>query len=193
MVLAVICSNKIIIANIGDSRAVLGRLSNKTSCCEAAIPLTVDHKPSTPSERLWIISSGGRVFPIKYTDGTIGPDRVWLGNRNTPGLAMSRSLCDTVVHAAGVVSTPEVTERLVDLTQDPCHRRALGRHEQLRSSLLLCEQEGALVRGERPHQGGALQMAPAQSLHGRHHRVRGVLPGTDRRGQGGLVPCTCTN
>lgn len=36
--------------------------------------------------------------------------RVWLGNMDVPGLAMSRSLGDVIAHTAGVSSEPEFTE-----------------------------------------------------------------------------------
>ena len=36
-----------------------------------------------------------------------GPARVWLGDMDIPGLAMSRSIGDTVAHSAGVISEPE--------------------------------------------------------------------------------------
>ena len=52
-----------------------------------------------------IEAKGGRVFAIKYDDGIDGPPRVWLGNMDVPGLAMSRSLGDTVGHDAGIIST----------------------------------------------------------------------------------------
>ena len=32
----------------------------------------------------------------------VGPARVWLKTQNIPGLAMSRSLGDTVAHTVGV-------------------------------------------------------------------------------------------
>lgn len=54
------------------------------------------------------------MFPIKYSDGMSGPDRVWLGERNSPGLAMSRSICDSVAHIAGVISTPSFVETTYD-------------------------------------------------------------------------------
>jgi serine/threonine protein phosphatase PrpC len=36
----------------------------------------------------------------------VGPARVWLRSANVPGLAMSRSMGDTVGKAAGVTSAP---------------------------------------------------------------------------------------
>lgn len=118
MVLVVICNSKMIIANIGDSRAVLGRSSQLNGLVDQELALSIDHKPCSPFERYRITSMGGRVFPIRYSDGIVGPERVWLGNRNSPGLAMSRSLCDTVAHEAGVISTPDIFERAIDAPSD---------------------------------------------------------------------------
>ena len=61
-----------------------------------------------------IVNRGGRVFSVTYEDGVDGPPRVWLGHMDIPGLAMSRSLGDTVAHTAGVISEPE--NHVVDLT-----------------------------------------------------------------------------
>lgn len=47
---------------------------------------------------------------MEYDDGVDGPARVWLGNMDVPGLAMSRSLGDAVAHSAGVSSEPEFSE-----------------------------------------------------------------------------------
>ena len=80
------------------------------------IELTHDHKPSIPEEKERIEKAGGRVFRMEYDDGYDGPARVWLADQDIPGLAMSRSLCDTVAHTVGVLSTPEVVERT--LTDD---------------------------------------------------------------------------
>jgi hypothetical protein len=47
-------------------------------------------------EKQRILSAGGRVFAVEYEDGQDGPQRVWLGHMDVPGLAMSRSLGDKV-------------------------------------------------------------------------------------------------
>ena len=36
------------------------------------------------------------MFAVEYEDGQNGPQRVWLGHMDVPGLAMSRSLGDKV-------------------------------------------------------------------------------------------------
>lgn len=71
-VVAVICSSHIIIANCGDSRAVL---------CRGKLPvaLSVDHKPNREDEYARIEAAGGKVIQ-------------WNGYRVLGVLAMSRSI-----------------------------------------------------------------------------------------------------
>jgi len=80
--------------------------------------LSVDHKPDLVEEYSRITQAGGRVFSIRYSDGVVGPPRVWLGSSNIPGLAMSRSIGDFVVHQVGVVSTPDMYEVDIDPSTD---------------------------------------------------------------------------
>ena len=89
-----IYNNHIFTANVGDSRAVIGRnLNNKW----ISLPLSYDHKPENPKEKKRIIDKGGRVEPFKDEDeGFIGPHRVWFKYDSYPGLAMSRSFGDKV-------------------------------------------------------------------------------------------------
>lgn len=95
------------VANIGDSRVILGR-KEPGSAKLKAISVSDDHKPDREDEEKRIIARGGRVFAVEYDDGIDGPPRVWLGHMDIPGLAMSRSLGDTVAHTAGVISDPEM-------------------------------------------------------------------------------------
>lgn len=105
LAMAIVRKRRITVVNIGDSRIVLGmKRSNEVLINN----LTVDHKPQRAEEYSRIISSGGRVFSVKYKDGSVGPPRVWLNSKNIPGLAMSRSIGDFVVQAAGVISTPDI-------------------------------------------------------------------------------------
>ena len=70
-------------------------------------PLCQDHKPGDPLECERIKKAGGRVQPIIGARGEgLGPDRVWLMNEDSPGLAMSRSLGDYQAHSAGVIAEP---------------------------------------------------------------------------------------
>jgi serine/threonine protein phosphatase PrpC len=100
------------VANVGDSRAVLGRqVPDAKSPRWEAIALTQDQKPDDQKELERIELSGGHVAPVDDDDGNpVGPARVWDGpNRQKPGIAMSRTLGDGCAHQLGVISDPEVT------------------------------------------------------------------------------------
>ncbi|RVW52471.1 Protein phosphatase 2C 7 [Vitis vinifera] len=71
-VVAIICSSHIIVANCGDSRAVLYR-------GKEPIALSVDHKPNREDEYARIEAAGGKVIQ-------------WNGHRVFGVLAMSRSI-----------------------------------------------------------------------------------------------------
>ncbi|EMS64497.1 putative protein phosphatase 2C 48 [Triticum urartu] len=103
-----------VIANVGDSRAVLGTTSDDGSI--AAVQLTVDFKPNLPpksdfaEEKARIVQCKGRVH---CHDDEPGVHRVWLPDREAPGLAMSRAFGDYCVKDYGVISAPEVTQRRI--------------------------------------------------------------------------------
>ncbi|KAJ8636354.1 hypothetical protein MRB53_010621 [Persea americana] len=96
----------IVIANVGDSRAVLGTSLDDGSL--VPVQLTVDFKPSLPQEAERIRQCKGRVFCLHDEPGV---HRVWLPDGETPGLAMSRSFGDYCVKDFGLISVPEVTQR----------------------------------------------------------------------------------
>ncbi|XP_066329890.1 probable protein phosphatase 2C 12 isoform X2 [Miscanthus floridulus] len=98
----------LIIANLGDSRAVLATMS-ETGYLKA-VQLTTDQKPNVPQEAERIKRSNGRVFALKDEPSVL---RVWLPDEDCPGLAMARSLGDYRLKRHGVVSEPEVTHRRV--------------------------------------------------------------------------------
>jgi serine/threonine protein phosphatase PrpC len=101
---------KLITANVGDSRIILGKY-NQESNKWVSVDLTRDHKPSLPDEEKRIISKGGRIEPMKDEDNSfIGPPRVWLKEQDYPGLAMSRSFGDRVAHSVGVSEEPEIKD-----------------------------------------------------------------------------------
>lgn len=105
---AIIRGNTMTTANIGDSRSTIGYRNSSGGITGVAI--SQDHKPDLPEEKARIEAKGGRVFAVEYDDGVDGPPRVWLGNMDVPGLAMSRSLGDAVAHSAGVSSEPDFVE-----------------------------------------------------------------------------------
>ncbi|KAI3972003.1 hypothetical protein MKX01_030204 [Papaver californicum] len=104
----------IVIANVGDSRAVLGTSSDDGTL--VPVQLTVDLKPNLPQEAERISQCNGRVFCL---DDEPGVHRVWRPDVEAPGLAMSRSFGDYCVKDYGVTSVPEVTQRRIT-TKDQC-------------------------------------------------------------------------
>ncbi|KAG8375702.1 hypothetical protein BUALT_Bualt10G0128000 [Buddleja alternifolia] len=86
-VVAIVCSSHIIVANSGDSRAVLCR-------GKEPIALSVDHKPNREDEYARIEAAGGKVIQ-------------WNGHRVFGVLAMSRSIGDRYLKP-WIIPDPEV-------------------------------------------------------------------------------------
>ncbi|KAJ8750459.1 hypothetical protein K2173_015598 [Erythroxylum novogranatense] len=86
-VVAIICSSHIIVANCGDSRAVLCRGKDP-------VALSVDHKPNREDEYARIEAAGGKVIQ-------------WNGHRVFGVLAMSRSIGDRYLKP-WIIPEPEV-------------------------------------------------------------------------------------
>jgi serine/threonine protein phosphatase PrpC len=109
---------KLVIANCGDSRCVLGKRHSNGNF--VPVQLSNDHKPDHPDERKRVIAAGGHLGcrQALVNQGSrgmvsvpVGPTRVWYQYKgDTLGLAMSRSLGDSVVHRFGVSAEPEITE-----------------------------------------------------------------------------------
>lgn len=87
-VVAIVCPTHIIVANCGDSRAVLCR-------GKAPMPLSVDHKPDRKDEWERIEAADGKVIQ-------------WNGYRVFGVLAMSRSIGDRYLKP-WIIPDPEVT------------------------------------------------------------------------------------
>lgn len=93
-------------ANVGDSRVVL---ATQTAKGVQPVELTFDQKPEMAGERKRIVAAGGIVEPILDPyDGPVGPCRVWVKEQALPGLAMSRSLGDSLAASVGVCPDPVV-------------------------------------------------------------------------------------
>merc|ERR1719240_950762 len=93
-------SDSMLVANVGDSRAVLCQIDSQNALT-SAVDLTVDHKPNLPEERERIEKAGGQVV----FDGFFNY-RVYSSDGHG-GLNMSRALGDTTSHEAGVTEVPE--------------------------------------------------------------------------------------
>ena len=112
-VLVIHVGEHIICANTGDSRAVLvfDEKDDEELNYLKVFPLSIDSKPEIPSEKERIINSGGDVEKIRNKFGQlVGPYRVWVKNKDYPGLAMSRSIGDFNAKVVGVIPNPEIIE-----------------------------------------------------------------------------------
>ncbi|XVF89118.1 hypothetical protein PTKIN_Ptkin19aG0104900 [Pterospermum kingtungense] len=92
----------LVIANLGDSRAVLGTITENGI---KAVQLTTDLKPGLPSEAERIRSCHGRVLALKEEPHI---QRVWLPHEDSPGLAMSRAFGDFLLKNHGIIAIPDI-------------------------------------------------------------------------------------
>lgn len=118
--------NRLLVANVGDSRAVLGvrcgghtalRTNKPVPGPMRAVELSRDHKPSRPDEKTRITAEGGIVaqgaIPVQTGDGIrmvkVGPERI-MDKKGMGGLAVSRAFGDLNLRPY-VSSKPEVVDR----------------------------------------------------------------------------------
>ena len=120
----ILTTEKMICINLGDSRAALFKNEDGIYYCKN---LSRDHKPNEPDENKRIINNNGRIKKCYDEDlkKYLGPDRVWLKNKEEPGLAMSRSIGDKIAHTVGVTDEPEFknydydgTEKFIIIASD---------------------------------------------------------------------------
>jgi len=112
-VLVIQLGNHLICSNIGDSRAILIYDEDKI------FELSHDSKPNVPEEEKRINMMGGVVDQAKDEDGEkIGPYRVYIKDKDQPGLAMSRSFGDKKAKSCGVIPYPDIIE--FNLSNNDC-------------------------------------------------------------------------
>jgi hypothetical protein len=73
-------------------------------------PLTENSLLSFLSGMQIVCVTQGRIASFMHMGRPMGPLRVWLQDRDIPGLSMTRSFGDNVAASVGVISKPEVTE-----------------------------------------------------------------------------------
>jgi protein phosphatase 1L len=96
-------TKQLIVANSGDSRAVMSRLGQ-------AVPLSYDHKPDRADERQRIESLGGIVQQLYWHGQLVGPHRVY-SSAGHGGLAISRGVGDGYLKQYHlVIADPEFVE-----------------------------------------------------------------------------------
>jgi len=127
--------NRITIANVGDSRAVIGQevmIQGQKSL--KALPLSRDQTPYRKDERKRIRKTGARILSLDQLEGlepipdessgsegdlVLGeeldeggdPPRVWSPNGDYPGTAFTRSVGDAMAEELGVFAEPELLTR----------------------------------------------------------------------------------
>ena len=104
--------NHLLCANVGDSRGILIYDNNKNMQTSNVFNLSYDHKPEIKEEYERIKKSGGTVHKLLDKNKKVlgGPWRVWKGENNYPGLAVSRSLGDLNAKTCGVIPFPQFVE-----------------------------------------------------------------------------------
>ena len=107
-VLVINICDKLIVFNIGDSRAIMVCDNKKI------ISLSKDHKPLDEIEKRRIELKGGEIHQLKDGDEYYGPYRVWVKGEKYPGIAMSRSIGDAIAKEIGVISVPDIKEFNID-------------------------------------------------------------------------------
>ncbi|CAE6121665.1 unnamed protein product [Arabidopsis arenosa] len=107
-VVAITQGDDLVIANLGDSRAVLGTMTEDGEIM--AVQLTSDLTPDVPSEAERIRMCKGRVFAMKAEPCS---QRVWLPNQDIPGLAMSRAFGNFRLKDHGVIAVPEISQHRI--------------------------------------------------------------------------------
>jgi serine/threonine protein phosphatase PrpC/CRP-like cAMP-binding protein len=131
--------NRITIANVGDSRAVLGQAESsgapESTRSLKALPLSRDQTPYRKDERARIRATGARVLSLDQLEGLepiyeegmseqdcdfeLGeeldeggdPPRVWHPDGDYPGTAFTRSIGDAMAEELGVFAEPEMLTR----------------------------------------------------------------------------------
>eukprot|EP00581_Thalassiosira_minuscula_P007753 CAMPEP_0183711080 /NCGR_PEP_ID=MMETSP0737-20130205/6655_1 /TAXON_ID=385413 /ORGANISM="Thalassiosira miniscula, Strain CCMP1093" /LENGTH=494 /DNA_ID=CAMNT_0025939491 /DNA_START=109 /DNA_END=1593 /DNA_ORIENTATION=- len=135
--------DRMTVANVGDSRIVLGTLASSSPSdgrsSIQAIPLSKDHTPYRQDEASRCVSSGARILSFGQIDPAAkddtedddddddveDPPRVWARDGKYPGTAFTRSIGDSVAERFGVCAEPEMVtlpvstdERLLVLASD---------------------------------------------------------------------------
>ncbi|XP_057759820.1 protein phosphatase 2C and cyclic nucleotide-binding/kinase domain-containing protein isoform X1 [Arachis stenosperma] len=119
----------IIVANSGDSRAVIGERRGKDL---VAVDLSLDQTPFRADELERVKMCGARVLTLDQIEGLKDPEvqcwgneegdddgdppRLWVPNGMYPGTAFTRSIGDSIAETIGVVANPEIV--VFELTKD---------------------------------------------------------------------------
>lgn len=126
---ALIVGRTLYVANVGDSRAILGVRDPETGKLKAEA-LSIDQTPFREDERARVKKAGARVLTMDQIEGyrdineEFGteedddgdPPRLWCQEGAYPGTAFTRSLGDQIAERIGVFAEPELLRR--DLSKE---------------------------------------------------------------------------
>ncbi|KAK2982243.1 hypothetical protein RJ640_016373, partial [Escallonia rubra] len=116
-----VIGDKLYVANVGDSRAVIGVKEGNRICSDN---LSYDQTPFRKDECERVKLCGARVLSVDQVEGikdpgiqtwgdeeTEGgdPPRLWVQNGMYPGTAFTRSVGDSTAEKIGVIAVPEVS------------------------------------------------------------------------------------
>ncbi|KAK9833031.1 hypothetical protein WJX74_004751 [Apatococcus lobatus] len=142
--------NKLLVANLGDSRCMLGRVNAEGTV--TAIPLSSDHSCDVPSEAARIRERKGRVASYMFDGVPVGPLRIWLADVNIPGLSMTRSFGDKVAATVGIIADPEIVERELHPQDRYLILCSDGIHEFLENEQIISMVHTRAESGAQPHE-----------------------------------------
>lgn len=123
---ALVVGNKLYVANVGDSRAVIALKDGNRIVAQ---DLSRDQTPFRKDEYERVKLSGARVLSVDQVEGLKDPNiqawgdeetegsdppRLWVQNGMYPGTAFTRSVGDSTAEKIGVIAAPEVS--VVQLT-----------------------------------------------------------------------------
>jgi serine/threonine protein phosphatase PrpC len=83
----------VVVANVGDSRAIMSQQRAGGGQGRVVQQLSVDHKPDTEEERQRVVRAGGTVSREVVAGVGVGPYRVWTA-AGKGGLSLTRSIGD---------------------------------------------------------------------------------------------------
>ena len=106
VLLALLRPGAVSVANIGDSRCVVG-VADRTNGTWEARDLSIDHTPAVPRERARVLKLGGAL--TGDTNDAFGAVRV-LSKSSLSSLALSRSVGDLAFADVGVTGQPELRD-----------------------------------------------------------------------------------
>lgn len=108
MINVLIMGSSVLTASLGDCKAVVGKSADQWS----AVPLYYLHNLQNKKEKDRMIKNHARIAVevIEETGEVIGTEKAYMGEDNTPGLDITRSIGDKIGKYIGVSSTPELKE-----------------------------------------------------------------------------------